>query len=980
VFANHRDESPRFAELNAEYEVLHELGGGGTTVVYLARERELGREVAIKVVRSTYVEHEEATARLLREARTIAGLQHPNIVTLYGTRRLGDGSLALIMQYIRGRTLKSEIQERGALPVAEAERILADLANALAYLQSHRVLHRDINPENVYLDEETGRALLADFSLACLCDDRGLTLAGTANGTPAYMSPEQIDGATLDARSDIYSLGVVAHEMLSGNAPWTGESLLRRIHKQKHEDLPALSEVRPDTPPRLRYVVDRALFKEPAERWANADDLVAALTDVRHAAPWPEWRSPDRAQSSAVLAPAVGDTPPAEGATIAYRASDSDRPELPYLPTRAAPLATGDDFPLVLAPPRAQPERPGRLQKMVVAYLLIIGVVGTTALVVLGGDDDRRAASAEVVARPGGTAPAMSGQRPTGAPEAADETVPARVFPIFGSAQAGIVGDTLPTPLVVRVEDTQGRTVSGALVAFSVTEGRGSVEPATALSDEHGLATVRWLPQEPGLHVVEAVVSGADMKAVTFRARVSARSAVRLTSATAERGGASGSEEASVVSVRAEDDRGDPVAGAEVRFSVSSGGGRIEPASAITARDGTVRVKWLLGAGSTQEAIATLPGRQGEGTLIRAATLSRLAVRAGVTVGGTHTCALQPGGSVRCWGGNESAQLGAGSKSRRPAQSRVELPEPIANLSAGVSHTCGVSVVGNAFCWGANEAGQLGDGTLALRDEPVRVRVEGRFKDIFTGAAHTCALDASGRLYCWGRNTHGQLGDGTRTNRAAPVRVGGNRTFVSAAVGWAHTCALMSNGSAFCWGRNTSGELGDGRTVDRSSSAPVAGGHSFTAIAAGNAHTCGLTTGGAILCWGQNAHGQLGHGGRGDSLEPVPVATSQTFAQVTVGSVHSCGLTRGGEAFCWGRNNYGQLGDGTMQDRTQPVAVEGGVRFSSLHANGAHTCGTGPGSGETGYCWGFNLSGQLGDGTRANRTRPAVVRKPEAAS
>jgi eukaryotic-like serine/threonine-protein kinase len=108
---------PRFAELEAEYEILRELGRGGTAVVYLAREREIGREVAIKVVRATYVEDDEAAARLVREARTVAGLRHPNIVMLHGTRRLADGSLALIMQYIHGRTLKQEIRERGAAPL-----------------------------------------------------------------------------------------------------------------------------------------------------------------------------------------------------------------------------------------------------------------------------------------------------------------------------------------------------------------------------------------------------------------------------------------------------------------------------------------------------------------------------------------------------------------------------------------------------------------------------------------------------------------------------------------------------------------------------------------------------------------------------------------------------------------------------------------------------------------------------------------------
>jgi alpha-tubulin suppressor-like RCC1 family protein len=149
----------------------------------------------------------------------------------------------------------------------------------------------------------------------------------------------------------------------------------------------------------------------------------------------------------------------------------------------------------------------------------------------------------------------------------------------------------------------------------------------------------------------------------------------------------------------------------------------------------------------------------------------------------------------------------------------------------------------------------------------------------------------------------------------------------------------------------------------------------FTALAAGSGHTCGLSTAGTILCWGQNAHGQLGDGSKAQSPVPVAVAASVAFGQLTVGGLHSCGLSRAGDAFCWGRNNYGQLGDGTTQDRSRPVAVEGGIRFGSIQANGAHTCGTVAGA-ATGYCWGFNLSGQLGNGTRSNQSRPVAAGRP----
>ena len=267
-------------ELEFEYEIFGELGRGGTSVVYHARERELGRDVAIKVVRNSHADDAEAAARLAREARLVALLRHPNIVPLLAVRRLSDG-LALIMQHVPGRTLKRAIREQGPLPVALAERVLREIASALDYAHRRNIVHRDIKPENIYLDEEVGRALLADFGIARTTDsDSNLTLVGTALGTPAYMSPEQIDGTTLDGRSDFYSLGLVAHEMLSGQQPWAGNNLYSIIYKQKHEELPPLSAFRNDIPPYLQRAVEAMLRKDPKARCGSADELYAMLPPV----------------------------------------------------------------------------------------------------------------------------------------------------------------------------------------------------------------------------------------------------------------------------------------------------------------------------------------------------------------------------------------------------------------------------------------------------------------------------------------------------------------------------------------------------------------------------------------------------------------------------------------------------------------------------------------------------------------------------
>ncbi|HEY0810197.1 MAG TPA: TonB family protein [Longimicrobiales bacterium] len=268
----------RLQELEADYEIIGELGRGGSAIVYRARDRELGREVAIKVVNSNSTEDGEAMARLAREARLVALLRHPNIVPLLSVRHLSDG-LALIMQHVPGRTLKRAIREDGPMPIEIVEHVLREIGSALAYAHGrHGIIHRDIKPENIYLDEEVGRAILSDFGIARSGEaESNLTLVGTALGTPAYMSPEQIDGTALDGRSDLYSLGLVAYEMLTGQQPWAGSNLYTIIYKQKHEELPPVTAVRNDIPPYLLRAVSSLVRKEREQRPHNAAQFLALL-------------------------------------------------------------------------------------------------------------------------------------------------------------------------------------------------------------------------------------------------------------------------------------------------------------------------------------------------------------------------------------------------------------------------------------------------------------------------------------------------------------------------------------------------------------------------------------------------------------------------------------------------------------------------------------------------------------------------------
>jgi alpha-tubulin suppressor-like RCC1 family protein len=212
----------------------------------------------------------------------------------------------------------------------------------------------------------------------------------------------------------------------------------------------------------------------------------------------------------------------------------------------------------------------------------------------------------------------------------------------------------------------------------------------------------------------------------------------------------------------------------------------------------------------------------------------------------------------------------------------------------------------------------------------------------------------------------GQLGDGSRNDQRGPRAVGGGLSFSTLVAGWNHTCGLTSSGNAFCWGLNSQGQLGDGSTLDRLVPTLVRG--SVRSLVAGSAHTCG-TSNGTVLCWGWNAYGQLGDGSTEDKAQPGQVQGLPGRAtELAAGAVHTCALVEGGDAFCWGQNVSGQLGDGTNENRARPVPVVGEHRFVDLDAGGALTCATTADGAR--YCWGLNSSGQLGDGSRVSRTTP----------
>ena len=324
------------------------------------------------------------------------------------------------------------------------------------------------------------------------------------------------------------------------------------------------------------------------------------------------------------------------------------------------------------------------------------------------------------------------------------------------------------------------------------------------------------------------------------------------------------------------------------------------------------------------------------------------------------------------------------------------VPTPVA-LPAGVSATATASGVddalaltssGTVVAWGHNADGQLGDGTTTDRATPVAVLLPAGVTAaaLSAGAFHNAVLTTAGGIETWGANYYGQLGDGTTTGRTAPVAVSlpGGATAVAVSAGGAHTLALTSTGAVWAWGRNADGQLGDGTTTDRD--VPVAvrlpAGVTVTAIAAGGGHSLALTSTGSVLAWGAGGSGQLGDGTTTDRDVPVAVQlpAGVTVTAIAAGGAHSLALTSAGSVLAWGAGASGQLGDGTGAERPTPVAVDlpAGTTVRAVVAGASDSLALT----STGaiWSWGYNHYGQLGTGSRVDSRTPVPVDLPAGAA
>jgi serine/threonine-protein kinase len=334
-------------ELSQEYEILDELGRGGMAIVFKAKEQQLDREVAIKVLPFSLAFDKEFVERFQREARTSAKLEHPNIIPIYRVGKSGR-IIYFVMKFLRGKPLSSVLAARGTLPPAEIKKILAEVGRALSYAHKKEIVHRDIKPDNIMFDEH-GHAVVTDFGIAKAASGGKLTGTGMSIGTPHYMSPEQAKAQPLDGRSDIYSLGVVAYQCLTGGVPFDGEDSFSIGYKHIMEEVPMPPLENPEKR-QLFEIIRKMMAKTPGQRFQNADELVSVLEGGRSVS-----FTTDATQAMAALA----------GARMASA------------PTTPLPRATGTrpGAPGTVPPTLvAEPPRRSVLSALVL-WLLIVGTV-----------------------------------------------------------------------------------------------------------------------------------------------------------------------------------------------------------------------------------------------------------------------------------------------------------------------------------------------------------------------------------------------------------------------------------------------------------------------------------------------------------------------------------------------------------------------------------------------------------------------------
>ena len=559
----------------------------------------------------------------------------------------------------------------------------------------------------------------------------------------------------------------------------------------------------------------------------------------------------------------------------------------------------------------------------------------------------------------------------------------ASVAIVSGTGQSGPIGSTLSQPFTVEVKDQNGAPVEGVAVTWKVTSGGGTITPSQSLSNANGIATATLrLGTTVGTNTVTASIDPSTNVVFTATATVAPPSSLIAASGD-QQIGTVGSPLAQDLVVKATDAVGNPKAGVVISFAVTSGGGTLNAVSVITDATGLASVHWTLGnLAGPQTAIASVSG-------LAPVTFTATA-RAGA-----------PDALVILSGNNQSGSPG----SPLPDSLRVRLTDKFGNPVSGVTISWS-PIAGSGI---ASPTSSVTDAngraatrfTLGSTGGPKNVQASGGgfsvtftaggnvlYSSVSSGGRSTCGITVDAVMLCWGYNGEGQLGIGQPPAGSGPVfafpqptAASGNLTFRQIVASLYHACAVTIASVGYCWGVNLDGRLGTNSIQPSNAPVQIFTPVSFQMMAVSRNHSCGLSLSNRIWCWGYAWDGQTGTGTPPPPpteylMIPTEVSGDPTlrFQAVVAGGQHTCAITTaamGSAAYCWGFNASGELGDGTFITRYVPTAVSGSLALSAIAAGYTHSCALTTAG--VAYCWGGNSNGQLGTGSGASSTAPVAV-------
>ncbi len=809
---------PIVGQTIGDFLVVASVGAGGFGRVYLALQAPLYRlKGALKLLElpsQNAVVVEAMLDKFRQEAEALAELAHPNIVRLikYGIHRERP---YLVMEYIdKGRTLREEIWERATAGAsfthAELLDILGQVLNGLEAAHERNIIHRDIKPENVMIQPVAGHPnhlKILDFGTAKFTEEHADTKWPL--GSPSYMAPEQIEMKGIGPWSDLFAVGVLTFELLTGRKPFPGEDENSIVGKKLDLDYdPMVQLVGLDVPEKTVVFLRRALCIDPEGRFRTVAEFRDALREA----------VTSLSEKSSVVD---------EGGVELTALLDSG--DLMEMETRLGEV--GDEE--ASSPPPIPDEK--RSAGRLVMAALLVAVLGGGIWAYAANHQDRKESDEAVVVSKTAPQEETVAASPDVGPDLSTKSY-AEAFAAAHDIVASAVVEPEPPRRIAAV--TAGKFHScvarrdGHVRCWGANfDGELGLGHDRTIGDDESLAAADWIPFDDPVVELES----AGDRGSSFNCARSRSGQVRCWGSNSF--GQLGLGH--TMSIGARNRVGGPGHGAVqlggVAVDIAVGGAEYASHACAVLEDGKVRC-WggnnfgQLGLGH-EESI----GDNERPESVAPVDLGGPAVA--IAAGKYHTCALLKDKTVRCWGFNREGQLGYGhtddvGDDETPASAGpVPVGFDVAKIATGRFHTCAVSTEGKLRCWGWNKAGQLGypDSDNMGDDEPASaggdIAVGGPVGDVITGSLHTCALLRDGKVKCWGDNKFGQLGYGHETTVKNPAMVG--QVFLGGGVaelyaGSYHNCAVLESDELRCWGFNKFGQLGLGHTRDIGDDEPPA--------------------------------------------------------------------------------------------------------------------------------------------------------------